>query len=92
MVLSAAIHQNTFLYRIIVMANTFLKNNTITVNEKKTVLGSTGTNDKIILGNAALGSSINSNVETIQFAGKFIDYQFAVQGNRLLVNYQLQAW
>jgi hypothetical protein len=73
------------------MAKLFLDNDTITLTEKLTVFGSAGTNDKVIVNNSALASTINSNVETIQFNGKFSDYQYAVQGNQLLVNYQGQT-
>jgi hypothetical protein len=73
------------------MAKLFLDNDTITLTEKLTVFGSTGTNDKVIVNNSALASTINSNVETIQFAGKFSDYQYAIQGNQLLVSYQGQT-
>ena len=89
MVLSAAIHQNTFLQtRIVIMAKTFLENDTVTINEKLTVFGSSGTNDKLIINNGALGSTVNANVETLQFMGKFTDYTFAIVGNQLNIGYQ----
>ncbi len=70
------------------MTRIFLHNDTATLTENKAVFGSSGASDKVIINNTALASTVNSNVETIQFTGKFSDYQYAVQGNQLLINYQ----
>ncbi len=68
------------------MARLFLKNNILsTVTQTNNVFGSSGSNDSLIIKNTALGTSINSNVEKIQFEGTIADYKFAVQGTQLLV-------
>jgi hypothetical protein len=70
------------------MAKVFLDlNDTYTLASKSAVFGSTGANDNIIINNSALATTINSNVESIQFDGNIADYKFAVQGTNLLVTY-----
>ena len=58
---------------------------TTSIADSAKVFGSSGSNDSLIIKNTALGSSVNSNVEQIQFEGAISDYQFAVQGTQLLV-------
>ncbi len=70
------------------MAKLFLDNDTITISEKLSVFGSSGSNDKLKINNTALGSTVNANVETLQFTGKFTDYTFAIAGNQLQIGYQ----
>jgi hypothetical protein len=71
------------------MAKIFLDNNDFaTVSESHRVFGSTGSNDRVLIQNTAKGSTVNANVETLQFVGKFTDYTFAIVGNQLQIGYQ----